>query len=387
MRIAIDGNEANITNRVGIGRYAYELIQHLYQLVTQGKTENITIDIYIDIYLKQPQLPDFPPEGKEWRYVVIGPTKLWTQVGLPIHLFRTSRRPDVFFTPTHYGPRFSPVPNVIAIMDLSFIHYPELFTLKDLHQLTHWTNYSVKQAAKIVTISQFTKEDILNTYSRSSEDVVVTYPGYDLELFYPRSTEQIKEMKKRFGLEKNYLLYVGTLQPRKNLIRLIEAFELYLAESPDIDLELVLAGKQGWMYQDILTRVGRSSLKERIHILDFIADKDLPALYSGAGCFILPSFYEGFGLTAIEAMACGTPVVVSNTSCLPEIVGEAGIYVDPSDSSSIAAGFNEVLNFNKRERQAIIKKGLEEVKRFGWQKCAQETLEILITVASTYAQR
>lgn len=171
MIIGVDGNEANVDRRVGIGEYAFELLRRFSDFRFKIK------DLRFVIYLKTDPREDMPEEGKNWQYRVVGPKKLWTQIGLPLDLFLHKPRPDVFFTPTHYAPRFSPIPTVISIMDLSFVHYPQLFRKSDLYQLKNWTTYSAKKASKIFTISNSSKDDIIKIYQVPEDKVVVTYPG------------------------------------------------------------------------------------------------------------------------------------------------------------------------------------------------------------------
>ena len=169
MIIGIDGNEANVSRRVGIGEYAYELL-------VQFKKHQVSSITY-RIYLKDTPMEHMPAEGENWKYILVRPRKLWTQIGLPIYLFTRFPRPDVFFTPSHYAPRMSPVPTVVSVMDLSYVHFPELFAKKDLYQLQEWTKYSVKQAKKIFTISESSKNDIIKYYRIPSDRVVVTHLG------------------------------------------------------------------------------------------------------------------------------------------------------------------------------------------------------------------
>ncbi len=167
MRIGIDGYEANVKNRVGIGRYAFEMLNHLYP-ITQNHD--------VTVFLPSAPMPDMPRERENWRYAVTGPKAFWTFIGLPRAL---KKHPvDVFFSPTHYIPRFTKIPRVMAIMDVSYLKYPELFRAKDLLQLRTWTAYSVRHAAKIFTISQASKNDIIEAYHVAESKVVVTYPGF-----------------------------------------------------------------------------------------------------------------------------------------------------------------------------------------------------------------
>jgi glycosyltransferase involved in cell wall biosynthesis len=307
-----------------------------------------------------------PPERPNWKYVVAAPSQLWTFIGLP-HAIKKEKL-NVFFSPTHYIPRFINVPRVMAIMDLSYLKFPQLFKPKDLFQLRYWTAYSVTHARRILTISEASKNDIIKAYHVPADKVVVTYPGFDMKAVSPVKTF------------KNYILTVGTLQPRKNYIKLIEAFSIFLKENRQkfSDLKLLIIGKKGWMYDDILSAPEKFGVAQNVKILDFVADADLPAYYKNALAFVLPSLYEGFGLPVLEAMAYGCPVVVSDISSLPEIAGKAGIYVNPNSAHSIAAGLlTAVRQRNLIQGKNRIAAGRVQAGKFTWEKAAQQTLSVL----------
>lgn len=360
MVIGIDGNEANIDRKVGIGEYAYEL------LLQFAKAKE---DVKFEVYLKENPRIEMPVPTSNFKYRIVGPKKLWTQFGLPLNLF-IEKRPDVFFTPTHYAPRFSPIPTAISIMDLSFIHFPNLFAKRDLYQLTNWTSYSVKNASKIFTISQSSKDDIIDIYGVDDNKIFVTYPG--IKEGSNGKILTMDDLRKKFGIDKNYILFVGTLQPRKNIIKLIEAFSKIEREN----LILVIVGKKGWLYEDILSAPQKFGVLERVKFLDFAEDKDLPSLYQNATCFVLPSLYEGFGLPVLEAMKYGCPVLVSNVSSLPEAGGDAAIYFDPKDANDIKEKIEKVIS-NTKLRSEMIEKGKLQIKKFSWEKTARETLRVL----------
>lgn len=353
MIIAIDGYEANVSNRVGIGRYAYEIIRTMYTISQKNSFQ---------IYLPDQPLPDMPKGTDSWRYRIAGPKNLWTFIGLPLALTLDRPAADVIFSPTHYVPRWVSMPAVCAIMDVSYLEYPQMFRPRDLHQLVNWTAYSTRVAAAILTISQFSKRAIIKAYGVSDKRVVVTYPG----LTMPNTQTQTTP----YG---DYILSVGTLQPRKNFVRLIEAFSSIRSTYPD--LTLVIAGKKGWLYEEILEAPKKYGVEKKVKFLDFVPDDELPDLYRNAKVFALPSLYEGFGLPVLEAMSYGCPVVVSKTGSLPEIAGEAGIYIDPEDVGSIAKGLIEALEGKGKEKRATRAKA--QVAKFTWEKAAKQTLEVL----------
>lgn len=192
---------------------------------------------------------------------------------------------------------------------------------------------------------------------------------------------QSTNIREKYGIKDDFILFVGTLQPRKNIIRLVEAYEKIKMKNEKIKkLQLVIVGKRGWMWEETVGRIENSPFRKDIIIADFVSDDDLPDLYRSARCFVLPSLYEGFGIPAVEAMACGCPVVVSNVSSLPEIVGDAAILIDPNGTADAADAILEA-GYNEKRRNVLIKKGLENVKRFLWETCAQKTLEALLIVA------
>ncbi len=375
MIIAIDGYEANVTTRVGIGRYAYEILMHMHAVLRDRYIAGELSDVY-RIYLPSSPIADMPKASPWWQYRVAGPKTLWTFFGLPRALRNDTPKADVVFSPTHYIPRFISIPRVMSIMDLSYLQYPELFKRRDLHQLVHWTRYSVSHAAAVFTISAFSKNAIIDTYHIPDAKVHVTYPGL--------SALQSMGTIEKYHIAKHYILSVGTIQPRKNYTRLIEGFAgfLKLNKQKFGMIDLVIVGKKGWLYEEILQAPKKYGVEDRVKFLDFVPDNDLPALYKHALCFALPSLYEGFGLPVLEAMAEGCPVVVSSVSSLPEIAGKAGIYVTPEDTASITQGLlTAVRQRNLMQGRARIKKGLEQVKRFTWEEAAKQTVAVLERVA------
>jgi len=371
MKIGIDGYEANVSQRVGIGQYAYEILRHIYRILEEKKGINVVV------FLPSQPLPDMPAETDFWKYRVAGPGKLWTFVGLPLALRREQPRVDVVYSPTHYIPRFISAPRVMAIMDLSYLKFPDLFKTKDLYQLRQWTAYSVAHAKKIFTISQASKNDIIKEYHVPENKIIVTYPGFTMtpmEKFQPQ-------------IPKNFILSVGTLQPRKNYVKLIEAFALFLKANKQkfSDLQLLIIGKKGWLYEPILEAPKKYDVEDRVKFMDFVPESELASFYKQALCFALPSLYEGFGLPVLEAMAYKCPVVVSNVSSLPEIAGKAGIYVDPENPESIAKGLlTAVRQRNLVQGVTRVNAGLAQMKKFTWEKAARQTLDVITEVGRSH---
>jgi glycosyltransferase involved in cell wall biosynthesis len=374
MIIAIDGYEANVQERVGIGRYAYEIVSHMYALLEKNRG-----DTEVRVYLPTTPVSDMPKETPWWRYYTRGPSKLWTFVGLPFALYRDQPYADVLFSPTHYVPRFTDIPKVMAIMDLSYLVYPSMFRKRDLHKLVHWTKYGATHAERICTISEFSKNAIIKAYGIAAGSVVVTYPGFSMSNV-KATKDDFEEIVKKYRISRHFILSVGTVQPRKNYERLIEAYAGFLASNKQKfgEIQLVIVGKKGWLYEKILEAPSRFGVSGKVKFLHSVTDRDLPYFYQGALCFALPSLYEGFGLPVLEAMAYKCPVVVSNVSSLPEIAGNAGVYVDPKNVGSITQGLlSAVRQRNLMQGRSRVQKGLDQVKLFTWEKAAAQTLKIL----------
>ena len=234
----------------------------------------------------------------------------------------------------------------------------------------------LRQATRIITVSEHARGEIVELLGVSEEKVTVTYEGAGSQ-YKPLSIswEKQVEFQAKYNLPERFLLYVGTIEPRKNLERLIEAYYVYKREEPNSELKLVLAGGKGWLYEGICTRVQELHLEQDIVFTGYVDGEDLPFLYNMAIAFVYPSLYEGFGLPPLEAMSCGTPVISSNTSSIPEVVGEAGILIDPYQVNDLAAAIYKVAGSLSLQDE-LSRKGLERAQLFSWKKCAEETLQV-----------
>ncbi len=367
MKIWIDGYEANVPQRLGSSQIAFELIKNLEKIDTKND---------YTILLAGEPLDDLPKERLGWRYKTLKFNKFKTYLAIPLALFFTKNRPDLFFSPTHYGPFLAPCKRVIMIFDLAFLKFRKMFKPRDLHQLTLWTKISVKKAAHVITISKSTKRDIIENYHLKKSMITVAYPGFDSGVYHPINDHgKIDQIKEKYKILGDYIIYIGTIQPRKNLVRLIEAFE-------KIDnLKLVIVGKttgvgrQAWMFEDILNRPKELGILDKVIFTGFVPSGELPYLINGAEAFILPSLYEGFGIPPLEAMACGTPVLVSNTSSLPEVVGEAGLLFDPYSVTQIEQAIRTVVS-DKKLRLKLSKASLNRSKQFSWEKMTLAVIKV-----------
>jgi glycosyltransferase involved in cell wall biosynthesis len=374
MIIGIDGNEANVEKRVGVNEYAFQIICGLKKLQEEGRNRHNLI-----VYLKSGPLPDMPKESANFKYRIIPGSKFWIVLKLMPNLVFAKRSPDIFFSPSHYVPPVAFMPRISSIMDLGYLEFSTQFTKKDFWQLKIWSAMSIRVSKAIIAISESTKKDIVRHYPFAKDKTWVTHLGYDRDMFNNEISEKdVRRVRNKYSIVDDYVLYLGTLKPSKNIEGLIEAFARLRIQNPGP--QLVIAGKKGWLFGSIFKKVEDLSLEDRIIFTDFVSEDDKPALIKGARVFVLPSFWEGFGLDALNAMACGVPVVASNVGSLPEVVGTAGVLVDPKSVESIAQGIERVLSLGRSGYNSMIQKGLIQAKKFSWRGCAEKTLAIIENV-------
>lgn len=368
MIIGIDINEANIPQRVGVNRVAYYIFQALVRNLPAG-------DQIVALGKDNP-LPDMPPSSDKLSYEIFGPKKAWVITGLTRRLWFGKPKIDVLFSPSHYTPLLTIVPSYVFLMDLSFERFgTEYFTNYDIQQLKRWTPLSVKKAKKVFTISEFSKSEIVHFYQTDPNKIEVVYPSYDKDVFHSKIPQtKVNAIKKKYNINGQFFLYWGTLQPRKNISRLVEAFALL--KRPN--LKLVIAGKKGWLYEQIFEQAKKLGIEKRVLFIGFTPDDDLSALVKSSRAYILPSLYEGFGMPVVESQAVGAPVVVTRGSSLPEIAGDSAFYIeDPLSVSSIKEALEKVLGLSAKNRAKIIKMGKENIKRFDWDNAAKKILNII----------
>lgn len=361
MIIGIDGNEANVLARVGVSWCVFNQIKELNHLTLLDNS-----GLKIRVFLKDKPLPDLPKENSNFKYVIIPKRSLWSQIDLPIALFIKHRDLNYFISPAHYAPRFSPCKTVVIVHDLSYFYYPQSFLKKDLYKLAKWTEYSVKNAKYVISVSQNTKNDLLMNYKLPSSKVSVIYNGFT-EGF------RLKETEPDFKRDK-YLLYIGTLQPRKNIINLILGFEKFVKNNPEYKLFLV--GKKGWLYDSLFELVNQHRLTNKVIFKGYLEEEEKINILRLSQALVMPGFYEGFGMPILEAFASGIPVIASNSGALPEIGKNACLYFDPLSSSDLSSKL-ELLFSSKDIKEDLIKKGKERLRFFSWEKNIREILNLL----------
>lgn len=301
---------------------------------------------------------------------------LWEQACLPAELAR--RRIDLLHAMAFVTPVLSRVPSVVTVYDVSFALFPESFRPLNRWYLTTMTQRSVRKARAVLAISQNTANDLHRLWGIPREKIHLAYCGVDA-IFRPMPAGEVEAFRVVKGLPSQYILFVGTLEPRKNVVRLVEAFALLKRQG--LRHKLVLAGGKGWMYEPIFAAVERLGLGAEVIFPGFVPRQELPLWYNGAGVFVYPSLYEGFGLGPLEAMACGAPVVVSDRASLPEVVGDAGLTAPPDDAPALADAIAAILR-DRNLADDLRQRGLRRAAEFTWERTAQATVRAYERVMS-----
>ena len=375
LRIGIDYTAA-VRQGGGIGRYTRNLIRAISErdprnqyvlLVAGGWGAGDGLGIWPDNFRVRPL-----PLSDRWMNL------LWQRLRLPVPIQWFSGPINLYHSPDFVLPPTGHVPAVLTVHDLSFLRVPQFFVAGFREYLEAAVSRAVTRAAHILADSESTCRDLVDLMAVERHKVTVVYPGVEARFQPVQDQSLLDSVRARYGLPERFILGLSTLQPRKNFSGLIAAFARLLAGQAEIfgeaDLGLVIAGGQGWMYDETLASVERLGLQGRVHFLGFVADAHLPALYTLASVFAFPSWYEGFGLPVLEAMACGTPVVTADNSSLPEVAGEAALMVGAGDSDGLCWALSQALS-DDGLRARLVLAGIEQARRFTWCVAADKVLQ------------
>ncbi|MGF1507084.1 MAG: glycosyltransferase family 4 protein [Anaerolineae bacterium] len=370
MLIGIDASRATVSTRTGVEGYSVNIIQSLVALDTPHRFR---------LYFRDEPGPDLLPHSDRIETCLIRRPRIWTHTGLGFEVRRS--KPDVLFVPSHVlpWPGVGGVPAVVTVHDLGYRHYPDKHPLPDRLYLNWSTAHSTRLARRVIAVSHATAHDLIALGGVPREKVRVVHSGVDRSLGPVADEAAINRMRRNLSIQGPYILHVGSTRPRKNLPALISAFDR--VKDTGSNLKLVLAGSKGWDYTRIKERIERLDLAERVILPGYVDDQYLIALYSDAEVYAFPSLYEGFGFPALEAMACEVPVVCSNASSLPELVGDAALTFAPTDIDTMAESLRRALTDNALRAQ-LIEKGRARVRQFTWDTCARETLAVIEETAS-----
>ena len=369
--IGIDASRAILAQRTGTEHYSASFLAALSEL---PEAQQSRITLYVNTNNPQSAIRNlqFKLPGA-WRVRAIPFPRLWTHLRLSAEML--THAPGVLFVPSHVVPLWHPRRTAVTIHDLGYLAYPQAHTRLSRLYLHVSTWFSARSARRVIAISEATKRDLVKHYRIDPRKIAVVYHGRD-PIFQPMLDEvSVEATAAKYGVSRPYCLHVGTLQPRKNLGLLVEAWAI-LRDSMEQPPRLLLAGKRGWLYDSLFEAVKKHRLSDLVKFADYVERDDLPALYSGALALTFPSLYEGFGLPALEAMSCGTPVLASNATSLPEVVSDAGLLLDPHDPRAWAESVARLLT-DQGLRNDMSQKGLAQAASFTWERCAQETFGVL----------
>ena len=402
MRIGIDFTAA-IRQGAGIGRYTRSLTTALLeQTNSQANPDFEFVFFYAGGGLSTHQLTYLYSQEKQRpanvsyvRLPLSEPalTRIWQRLRIPFPLEWAARldftslfpfpgplgKLDIVHSPDFAIPPHRHGKGLVTIHDLSFLVVPECAESGLRKYLTATVPRAVAKADQIVAVSQHTKRDLVNLLGVRDDKIRVVYNGVDKQFQPLTNQNELEQVRQRLELPEHFVLFVGTIEPRKNLTRLVEAWQAVKQSEAGRKRKLVLAGRRGWLYEPIFQRITELGLREEVVWLDFVADTDLPSLYNLADCFAFPSVYEGFGIPPLEALACGTPVVTANNSALPEIFEDVAVLVDAQDVDAIARSIVKVLEDLDADGQMVknfYASGLERAAQYTWERAARETLDV-----------
>lgn len=359
-RIAIDASRATKAQPTGVENYALRLIQALIR-ANESRSE----PYQFSLYFREPPSANLFAKSPHVSETVIPFPRLWTHLRWAAALWRA--RPAITFAPAHTLPFLFPGRAVVTVHDLGYKPFPGAHTTSQRAYLDLTTRYSAARAGLVLADSQATAKDLAHFYGTASEKIRVVYPGIDGEKLKP-SPREIDAARARHQLPARYFAFIGTLQPRKNILRLVKAFGQWQRRHNDSETALILAGAKGWLFNESWLDGA-----DRVHVTGYIDDADKAGLLAGAIALVFPSLHEGFGFPVLEAMHCGAPVISSNTSSLPELVGDAGLLVDPLNVADIAAAMSRCSD-DETLRGTLIERGYRQAARFTWETAAEKVM-------------
>jgi glycosyltransferase involved in cell wall biosynthesis len=363
LRIAIDASRITRAHTTGTEYYALQLIRHLIRL-----NECRSQPHHLTLYFRDAPEADLLPPSSHVTCKVMPLQRFWTHVRFAAELWHD--QPDVTFVPAHTLPLFFPGRAVVTVHDLGYRYFPQAHPWLHRVYLDWTTRYSAWRATAVLADSRATAHDLTRFYGVQGHKIQVVYPGVespDTEHILDGSVARVRE---KYDIPYRYFLFIGTLQPRKNIARIVQAFNQWQYAHAD-GTGLVLAGSKGWLYDEDWTQG-----VENVHVTGYVDDSEKGALIAGALALVFPTLYEGFGFPVLEAMHCGTPVIASNTSSLPELVGEAGILVNPLEVNEIVAAL-DLMAWHGALRRELRQKGYRQAEKFTWEATALATLKAL----------
>jgi glycosyltransferase involved in cell wall biosynthesis len=363
MNIALDARLVYYRRYSGIGQYIVQLAERLPGF---GQGHSYTI-----IHSRKDRTPPHHPAAR-LRSVWTPSHHRLEQITFPLELLRL--KIDLLHSPDFIPPLRGDFRRVITVHDLNFLYYPQFLTAESRRYYNDQIERAVQAADHILTDSHATRLDLIKLLDVPGEKITVVWLAPNVEVFHLLNSDEIAAGRDRLRLPDRFVLFAGTLEPRKNVAGLLRAYRLLLDRDPRAP-DLILAGSRGWLFDETRALIADLQLSDRVRWIDSPPDVDLAVLYNAASVFVLPSHYEGFGLTVLEAMACGAPCLISDRGSLPEIAGGAAVEIEPDDAPELAEALAGVLS-DARLQQQLRAKGFERAAEFSWERCARETVAV-----------
>lgn len=377
MIVGIDATEFLI-DRGGVRHYLKYLMQSL-QEIDKENTYRIVVHFWnkrrMDSYSELQSL--LTAENFKLSWIKFPGTAIWS-LGLPVDFFTGPM--DVYHGAGHFVDRTLKGKIILTVHDLDYCMIPDLLPKEWVRKKAKYIGVSIKRASAVIVPTHFIKEVLLSRFPLDKDQVFVIPHGVSHSFSAQVDSRSVMRIKKKYGIEGDYILFAGQTNPNKNLLRLLDAYNI-LRETYNIPHFLVIAGAKRVFFKEVYNRVIESGLRDKVKFTGYINESDLQVLYSGASLFVLPSLYEGFGIPLLEAMASGVPIVASSAASLPEVIGDAGLLVNPLDAEEIAYAMGSILS-DTQIRERLIRQGLQRVKQFTWDKTARQTLNLYKAVSS-----
>ena len=373
--IGIDASRANGTHRTGVEWYTYHLLQALKAVIPET--------CHVILYSKEPLIDGLEVLPAHWESRVLAwlPRRLWTQVRLSWEMWR--RPPDLLFIPAHTLPLVVPTKTLMTLHDVAFVDRPEAYTVFEQWYQRFAIRFAV-QRAEFLTVSEFSKSEIVKYFYADPKKITVTPLGFDpAEYHHVDENDGLREKLLSHGIRRPYFLFVGRLESKKNIEGLLFAFRNFKQKRGVGDpVKLVLVGKRGVGYVRAMAMIANDNVKKDVIETGYIPQEDMAAIYSGAEALVFPSWYEGFGLPLLEAFACGTPVIASNRTSIPEVGGDAVLYVDPANPDTITRAMEKILN-EPALKTKLVTEGTRRLENYDWKKTAELTWEVMKKILET----
>jgi glycosyltransferase involved in cell wall biosynthesis len=379
MHITLDMSPV-VHRKAGIATYTHNIAENLFKI----DHKNTYSVFHYDHLIKEPlsaQMSQLPKQtvawsARQWRLIVAlryGLNMTMDKIVMP----QPTPPSAIFHATEHLLPPLKGAKCVFTFHDAIYALFPQFHLRANLFYLNAMMPLFLRRAHKIIAVSECSKRDCVRLYGIDPHKITVIYEGVDARYRPVTDIDEYERVRDKYRLPRNFILYLATIEPRKNLLALIESYHQVInhGSQSQAAVDLVIAGKKGWLFEPVFEKVRALGLQERVHFTDWVAQDDAPVMMNMAQVFIYPSLYEGFGLPPLEAMACGTPVICSNTSSLPEVVGDAGLLIDPHNVETMTQALERLLN-DQALRQDLSARGLKQAAKFNWEQAARQTLAV-----------